>query len=134
MIYFKELDERLREMIKDRISSRQLTASSLARQAGFRQAHISNYLHDHRGLSLERMDRVHAALGLCALDLIQATEIESAFSGGSGDREYESVGVVDGSVLSVAQPNSRSIRERLKFKRTFLKGLRPEAVNPELRR
>ena len=52
------LHDRLRAHVSERIGSRALTGTELAEKAGFRQAHISNFLNHRRGLSLEAMDRV----------------------------------------------------------------------------
>ena len=54
----RDLQDRLRAHIRARISRRELTGSSLSRQAGFQQGHLSNFLNSRRGLSLESMDRL----------------------------------------------------------------------------
>jgi hypothetical protein len=46
--------------------------SLLARQTGFGQAHLSNFLHSRRQLSLEAMDRILAAQHLTVADLLPA--------------------------------------------------------------
>ena len=61
---FQDLHELLRQEIQRRIERGSLTGTGLARQAGFRQAHISNFLHRRRALSLEGLDRVMAAQSL----------------------------------------------------------------------
>jgi hypothetical protein len=61
---FQDLHELLRLELLRRIERGMLTRSSLARQAGFRQAHISNFLNRKRALSLEGLDRVLAAQNL----------------------------------------------------------------------
>lgn len=61
---FKDLHELLRLELLKRIDRGLLSGSRLASQAGFRQAHISNFLNNKRALSLEGLDRVLAAQNL----------------------------------------------------------------------
>ncbi len=61
---FQDLHELLRQELVRRIERGSLTGTGLARQAGFRQAHISNFLNRRRSLSLEGLDRVLAAQNL----------------------------------------------------------------------
>lgn len=61
---FQDLHELLRQELVRRIERGSLTGTGLARQAGFRQAHISNFLNRRRSLSLEGLDRVLAAQSL----------------------------------------------------------------------
>jgi len=67
----------------------------LARQTGFGQAHLSNFLHNRRQLSLEGLDRVLAAQHLTAADLLPVIQR-------SGDppvdRESSSVPIVSHAV------------------------------------
>jgi len=64
------MHERLRMELMRRIQRGSLSVSLLARQTGFAQAHISNFIHGRRQLSLEAMDRVLAVQHLTAADLI----------------------------------------------------------------
>lgn len=73
---FLELHERLRLETWRRIDKGVLSSSLLARQTGLAQAHISNFLHLRRRLSLSALDRVLHAQALSVEDL-------SAHSGGS---------------------------------------------------
>jgi hypothetical protein len=61
---FQDLHELLRLELLRRIELGSLTGTSLARQAGYRQAHISNFLNRKRALSLEGLDRVLTAQNL----------------------------------------------------------------------
>ena len=70
---FTQMHERLRLELLRRIQRGTLSVSLLARQTGFGQAHLSNFLHSRRLLSLEAMDRVLAAQHLTAGDLLPAT-------------------------------------------------------------
>jgi transcriptional regulator with XRE-family HTH domain len=67
---FHDLQESLRDELQRRVSAGLITATSLARQAGFNQAHISNFLNSRRALSLEGLDRVLAAQKLSVDELL----------------------------------------------------------------
>ena len=69
---FTQMHERLRLELLRRIQRGTLSVSLLARQTGFGQAHLSNFLHERRQLSLEAMDRVLTAQHLTAADLLPA--------------------------------------------------------------
>ena len=69
---FTQMHERLRLELLRRIQRGTLSVSLLARQTGFGQSHLSNFLHNRRQLSLEAMDRVLAAQHLTAADLLPA--------------------------------------------------------------
>lgn len=130
MVDFQRLNIRLRDAVAMRIASRQLTGLSLARKTGFRQAHISNYLHKRRGLSLEGMDRILTVLGISVLDLIPAGELSERLPKDAADREYDGVALVDAAALREPQPQLQRIEEQLKFKRNFLRRLRADPVTP----
>ena len=69
---FTQMHERLRlEMLRS-IQRGTLSVSLLARQTGFGQSHLSNFLHSRRQLSLEAMDRILAAQQMTAADLLPA--------------------------------------------------------------
>jgi hypothetical protein len=76
---FQDLHELLRLELLRRIKLGNLTGTVLARQAGFRQAHISNFLNRKRALSLEGLDRVLAAQNL-TVDQIMPLELSAASS------------------------------------------------------
>ena len=63
---FTQMHERLRLELLRRIQRGTLSVSLLARQTGFGQPHLSNFLHSRRQLSLEGMDRILAAQHLAA--------------------------------------------------------------------
>src|SRR5271156_669261 len=71
---FQDLHELLRLELVRRIERGALTGSRLAQQAGFQQAHISNFLNRKRSLSLEGLDRVLASQNL-TIDQILPLEI-----------------------------------------------------------
>lgn len=70
---FTQMHERLRLELLRRIQRGTLSVSLLARQTGFGQPHLSNFLHCRRQLSLEALDRILAAQHLTAADLLPAT-------------------------------------------------------------
>ena len=69
---FTQMHERLRLELLRRIQRGTLSVSLLARQTGFGQAHVSNFLRRRRQLSLEAMDRVLAAQRLTVDELLPA--------------------------------------------------------------
>src|SRR5437764_5205004 len=76
---FQDLHEALRLELIRRIQLGSLTRTALARQAGFRQAHISNFLNKKRALSLEGLDRVLAAQSL-SIEHILPLELQGSSS------------------------------------------------------
>src|SRR5579863_6193982 len=125
---FKTLQDNLRKTLWQRIGDGELTGLGLAAQAGFKQAHISNFLNRKRGLSLEGMDSVLAVQHLSVLDLLDPSEVNKRASilPPSND-EFQNVLLTDGTVAAT-QPliTSMNVKEILKFKKTFLKKLKPE--------
>lgn len=67
---FTQMHEKLRLELLRRINRGTLSVSLLARQTGFGQAHLSNFPHNRRQLSLEALDRVMFAQHLEADDLL----------------------------------------------------------------
>jgi hypothetical protein len=66
------MHELLRLEMLRRIHRGSLSVSLLARQTGFGQSHLSNFLHCRRQLSLEAMDRILSVQQLAASDLLPA--------------------------------------------------------------
>src|SRR5579872_3022768 len=125
---FKGLQENLRKALWERIDEGELTGLRLANQTGFRQAHISNFLNRKRSLSLDGMDRVLSVQRLSVLDLLDPDEVNKrATVTPPSDDEFENIFVVDGEVAA-NQPliMSMKVREIQKFKRGFLRKLRPD--------
>jgi transcriptional regulator with XRE-family HTH domain len=88
---FTQMHERLRLELLRRMQRGSLSVSLLARETGFGQPHLSNFLHGRRQLSLEAMDRILAAQHLTAADLLPA---ERLAGDSSADGEGGSVPVV----------------------------------------
>jgi hypothetical protein len=76
---FQDLHELLRLELLHRIERGDLTGTSLAKQANFRQGHISNFLNRKRSLSLDGMDRVLAAQSL-TVDQLMPIELSASSS------------------------------------------------------
>ncbi len=127
----RALQERLRGLLRTRIAAGELTGLKLAQMTGFRQAHISNFLNEKRSLSLEAMDRVLAALRLSVLDLLDPAEVNRRASIlPPSEDEFENVLLVEGTIAA-GQPviTNENVRDMLKFKKSFLRKLRPEMAS-----
>jgi hypothetical protein len=125
---FRVLQDNLRKALWERIEEGDLTGLRLAQQTGFKQAHISNFLNKKRGLSLEGMDRVLSVQHLSVLDLLDLSEVNKRASIlPPSDDEFENVLLTDAAVAAT-QPTiiSMNVKEILKFKKSFLKKLKPE--------
>jgi transcriptional regulator with XRE-family HTH domain len=85
-INFRSLQERLRERLLAQIEAGELTGLQLARETGFQQAHISNFLNRKRGLSLEAMDAILKATQTPLMELMeQAGRVRSRRSAALGE-------------------------------------------------
>jgi hypothetical protein len=87
-----QMHERLRLELLRRIQRGTLSVSLLARQSGFGQSHLSNFLNCKRQLSLQAMDRILASQRLTASDLLPAAYNERSAS--LEETESETVPVV----------------------------------------
>jgi SOS-response transcriptional repressor LexA len=126
---FRQLQENLRQMMRGRIQKGQLTGLKLSQQTGFQQAHISNFLNSKRSLSLEGMDKVLEVQKLSVLDLLDPKEVNkraSVVPPSEGD--FENVVLTDGAIAA-GEPliTNERVQDILKFKKTFLRRLRPQA-------
>lgn len=124
---FKVLQDNLRKTLWSRIEEGNLTGLGLAQQTGFKQAHISNFLNRKRGLSIEGMDKVMNVQRLSVLDLLDPAEINMRASiPPPSDDEFENILLVDEQIAATAPLlMSRSVKDMLKFKKSFLQTLRP---------
>lgn len=68
---FRSLQERARLRVLAQISAGEVTGAQLARETGFRQAHISNFLNRKRGLSLEAIDAIVKTRKIGLADLMR---------------------------------------------------------------
>lgn len=128
---FQKLQDRLRRRLLAQIAAGQLTGLGLADMTGFQQAHISNFLNRKRALSLAAMDRVLDAMRWSVVDLMEDAELQPRVERMSPPADdYENVALVEGA-NGLAQPivAAHHVREVLKFKRSFLRRLRPDAAS-----
>ncbi len=128
---FKALQENLRKKLWERIEAGELTGVKLAEQTGFQQAHISNFLNRKRSLSLTGMDKVLTVQHLSVLDLLDPEEVNKRASiVPPSEDEFENVVLVDGAVAA-GEPLivSEKVVDMLKFKKNFLRRLRPELAS-----
>ena len=128
---FQLLHENLRKAVASRISAGALTQLKLAGQTGFQQAHISNFLHKKRQLSMDGLDRVLSVLQLSVLDLLDPAEINKRASivpPSQGD--FENVLMVEGEVAAV-EPiiTNEHVKDILMFKKSFLHRLRSDMAS-----
>ena len=113
---FKVLQENLRKTLWHRIEEEGLTGLRLAEQTG------------KRGLSLEGMDKVLRVQHLSVLDLLDPDEVNKRASIlPPSEDEFQNVLLVDGSIAAI-EPlvMSMNVKEIVKFKKSFLQGLRAE--------
>ncbi|MGH9528870.1 MAG: S24 family peptidase [Terriglobales bacterium] len=129
---FKLLQENLRKTLWSRIEEGNLTGLGLARQTGFKQAHISNFLNSKRGLSIDGMDKVMNVQRLSVLDLVDPAEINKRASiPPPSDDEFENILLVDDQIAATSSLlMSRHVKDMLKFKKSFLQTLRPQMEGP----
>ncbi|HEV2618520.1 MAG TPA: S24 family peptidase [Acidobacteriaceae bacterium] len=93
---FEDLHEFLRLELLRRIDRGLLTGVTIARQAGFRQAHISNFLNRKRALSLSGLDRVLASQNL-TVSQIMPVELSASSDGALAEGAMEAVPLVSSS-------------------------------------
>jgi hypothetical protein len=90
---FQDLHELVRQELLRRIERGILTGSKLAQQAGFQQAHISNFLNRKRALSLEGLDRVLAAQDL-GIEQVLPLELPAGAESSAAPQEADPVELV----------------------------------------
>jgi len=128
---FKDLQERLRILLCARVSSGELTGSSLARQVGLRQAHVSNFLSRKRGMSVGAMDSVLGVLRISVLDLADPDEINRRVTLIEPPTASAFVNVVMVTPETAARQTFISAEHVVaiyKFRKSFMKKLRPALV------
>ena len=120
-----DLQNRLRTLVRERIAAGELTGTELANRAGFQQAHVSNFLNGRRGLSIETMDRVMAVMRLEVRDLMPEPHRKTT----DGEAGFDSIPVVAPGALLQSDFGSGEIVEYLRFKKSFLRRIRPDMAN-----
>lgn len=111
---FLELHERLRLETWRRIDQGILSSSLLAHQTGLAQAHISNFLHRRRRLSLTALDRLLLAQALSVEDLSGFSRFSSPV--GAARESVDTVPIVS-QVVAMNSPNiaSRAVLDSLQL-------------------
>jgi transcriptional regulator with XRE-family HTH domain len=123
MINFSQLQERVRHVLLRRIERGTLSVSLLARQTGFGQPHISNFLHGRRGLSLQALDRILEVQHLDVEDLLPARRDADVLG---GERREGAVWVpLVSAAVAIFEPYIRvsSVQAMLPFSESDVKGL-----------
>ena len=124
---FRTLQENLRKALVERIDDGQLTGLRLAQLTGFKQAHISNFLNRKRALSIDGMDRVLTTQQMSVLDLLDPAEINKRASIlPLSEDEFENVALTERAAAGHSLIISDRVQHILKFRRSFLSGLRAE--------
>src|SRR6476620_11558744 len=126
----RTLQENLRKALWKRIEAGEITGLKLADLTGFKQAHISNFLNRKRSLSIEGFDNLLGVARLSVLDLLDPNEVNKRASIlPPSDDEFENVLLVEGEIAA-GEPlvTNETVKEILKFKKSFLKRLRPDMV------
>jgi len=118
-----QMHDRLRLELLRRIQRGTLSVSLLARQTGFGQSHLSNYLHGRRQLSLDAIDRILAAQHLTAVDLLPSAQ-------GRSEEEYGDAVPVVTQAAALFEPLIRasSVQLMLQLPASFLQSAQARAV------
>lgn len=123
---FTQMHERLRLKLLRRINRGTLRVSLLARQTGFSQAHLSNFLHSERQLSLQALDRVMAAQHMDAEDFLPVIRVGAdTTSEPGGDRVP-----IEAQANTLFEPYIRrlAVHSLLQLPHGILKALQPRAT------
>jgi transcriptional regulator with XRE-family HTH domain len=125
---FTQMHERLRLELLRRIQRGTLSVSLLARQTGFGQSHLSNFLHSRRQLSLEALDRILRSQNMDARDLLPAPFQTGA---GTPDGENSMVPVVS-HAAALFEPFIRpsAVQTMLHLPAGLLQSVRSRPSNP----
>jgi Cro/C1-type HTH DNA-binding domain len=120
---FLELHERLRLETWRRIDQGILSSALLARQTGLAQAHISNFLHRRRRLSLPALDRILIAQALSVEDLSAAALAAAPSSPNSGRETLDAIPIVTQTAAMLAPlPPPGGIQGRIHLPPGWLTG------------
>ena len=125
-----DLEDNLRAHIWARIHRGELTGTGLSRDAGFQQAHMSNFLNARRGLSPEAMDRLLDVLQVDILDLADPEELRlRALQRPERASSFDSVPLVSlPDAVSAPFIPPRQVLDSLKFRKRFLNRLKPDTI------
>lgn len=124
---FRALQDNLRQLLLRRIGAGKLSGLQLARQAGFQQPHISNFLNAKRGLSLEALDRVLYVQHISVFDLLDEEELNHhARIVPPASNDFENIILVDSDQAAfLPRFTPEQVRETFKVSKNFLRRLHP---------
>lgn len=124
---FSQMHERLRLELLRRIQRQTLSVSLLARQTGYGQPHLSNFLHGRRQLSLEALDRILATQHMTAADLLPV----SSRNRGRAEEDESSRAPVVSHAAALFEPYIRpsAVQTMLELPHDSLGTLRARASN-----
>ena len=126
---FSQLQERLRQEILRRIDRGVLTGIMLARQTGFGQSHISNFLRRKRTLSLEGLDRILVSQSLTVSDLLPHESFPAHLSA-LPDSNFDAIPLVTAATaLSSQNVPSHSVLDVLRIPAGILQTLQVRRAN-----
>jgi transcriptional regulator with XRE-family HTH domain len=131
IMLISDLQNRVRALVRERIEKGELTGTELANRIGLKQAHISNFLGERRGLSIEAMDRVMEVMRIDVRDLLPEERRKMPQCQG-GDAVFDSIPVVTSDALLQSDFGPEEIVEFLRFKKNFLRRIRPEMANQRM--
>jgi hypothetical protein len=123
---FTQMHERLRLELLRRIQRGTLSVSLLARQTGFGQSHISNFLRSRRQLSLEALDRVLFSQHITPWDLLP---MDLRLANAREPEETETVPLVSHAALFEPLIRPSSVRNNLHVPPGWLGTTRARASN-----
>ncbi|QNI31624.1 helix-turn-helix domain-containing protein [Alloacidobacterium dinghuense] len=123
---FSQLHEQLRLELLRRIERGVLSGTLLARQTGLKHAHISNFLHRRRRLSLDALDRVLSAQSITLEELLAQAPTRQSQAHKHSVALTSRVALVSQSVaIYESQIRTSSILELVQLPAGYLDHLRP---------
>jgi len=122
---FLQLHEQLRLELLRRIERGVLSGTLLARQTGLKSAHISNFLHSKRRLSLDALDRVLSAQSITIDELLPPSPRRNIRSGDENAAQSNRIVLVSQpAAMHEAQIRQSSILELIPLPPGYLDHLR----------
>src|SRR3954470_17500776 len=131
-VNFRSLQDQLRERLLAHIAAGELTGLRLARDTGFQQAHISNFLKRKRGLSLEAMDLILKATRISLAELWPSPKDQHVRRRqASGDSTgFLTIPILENENCVATQVPKQDPRDSLKLASRMATRLRPAMQTP----
>lgn len=76
-MHIADLQNSARRIVRKRIDAGLILGGAIAQRAEFEHAHLSNFLHGNRNLSLASFDRLLDALGISVMDLVKEIRLRN---------------------------------------------------------